>query len=51
MTVWNDGNQPRPRHPGIEFVPPDVDRIVIEIVSDEYDFNLEQLGSACNDAS
>jgi hypothetical protein len=43
-TIWNNGNRTRPSHPGVKSVERDGDRIVVEIGSGDYNFELEQLG-------
>jgi alpha-L-rhamnosidase len=44
-TVWNNGNQTQPLHDGVRSVDRDDDRIVVEIGSGDYQFELEQLGA------
>lgn len=40
-TIWNNGNRTRPHHSGIEDMTREDDRVVIEIASGEYMFDLE----------
>ncbi|MFC6907075.1 alpha-L-rhamnosidase C-terminal domain-containing protein, partial [Halalkalicoccus tibetensis] len=44
-TIWNNGNQTRPAHPGIESISRDGEKVVLEVGAGEYDFELEQLGT------
>ncbi|SEW31068.1 alpha-L-rhamnosidase [Natrinema salifodinae] len=43
-SIWNNGNRTRPEHPGVENVAREGDRIVVEVTSGEFSFELEQLG-------
>jgi len=45
-TIWNNGNRTRPDHAGIEAIDRDDDAVVVDVVSGEYSFELEQLGDA-----
>jgi len=44
-TIWNNGNRTRPNHDGVEAVERTDDTITVEIVSGQYSFELEHLGS------
>jgi alpha-L-rhamnosidase len=43
-SIWNNGNRTRLNHPGIDAIERTDDRIVVEVGSGEYQFELEQLG-------
>jgi hypothetical protein len=44
-TIWNNGNRTRPNHPGVFSVSRDGDRIVVDVSSGDYEFELEHLGT------
>jgi alpha-L-rhamnosidase len=45
-SIWNNGHRTGRNHPGVREIRRDGDRVVVEVGSGEYQFELEQLGKA-----
>ena len=44
--IWNNGNRTRPNHSGVKSVKHSDDKIVVEVGSGDYQFELEQIGNS-----